>query len=217
MKVMLVIVALLLGHHNAGAQDTIGIKQLVARFEVKLVEGNKEAGTGFIVAKQGDTLYLVTAGHVLRKRLSDTSVNVTLGNREDTLQARVRLVRDPQKGDKEDLALCTVLSKDYQYDKIPLLDTLSTGIPVFYYHNRDLCAVVGDNEQLLITWNNEKHTYRVYMPGVEGGDSGGPVFTNRHDTRLSGIIISGDQSCEILRISHILAIIRKELPNLNLN
>jgi hypothetical protein len=216
MKALFLLIAISLNYVYASAQDTIGLKRLVARFEVSLKSDGPEYGTGIILARKGDTLYLVTAGHVLRDHAPDKPIIVRLGDIPDTLHATVQFYHDPQNGDKEDLAVCSVFSKDYPYTEVSPLDTLRATVPVFYYHNRHLTAEYGDDGQSLITWSKTAHTYKVYMPDVAGGDSGGPVFTRWVTPYLAGIIISGDRSCEVLRISQILDIIKKEIPSLTL-
>ncbi|PWK77186.1 trypsin [Mucilaginibacter oryzae] len=215
MRILLLIIVFLFIVLIVNAQDTTAIKRMVCRFKVTRTSGSPEYGTGFILGHQNDTLYLATAGHVLRYRAKNAPIIVTIGDSADTLHACIKLYRDTDNGDSEDLAICSVVAKGYEYPKFIALDTLRTNMPVFYYHNEHLYAESGEGDQLLITRNKKAHTYKVYMPDVQGGDSGGPVFTSGASPYLTGIVISGDRSCEVLCISQILDIVKKELPPLN--
>jgi hypothetical protein len=215
MKALLLTILISLGVVCANAQDTIGLKSLVCRFKVPRTNDNHEDGTGFIITRQGDSLYLVTAGHIFREYKQGAPIAVTLNDNADTLYAKLKMCHDPLNGDKEDLAICSVLSKDYHYPVVLPLDTLQAHIPVFYFRNKHLYAESYKNKQTLNTFSDSTHTYNIYMPYIEGGDSGGPVFTCGAP-RLAGIILKGDVDCEVLNISQIITIIKKELPGLTL-
>lgn len=216
MRILLTMLIISLGYCTyAIAQDTTSLKRMICRFEVPGPGPyDKELGTGFIAGRRGDSLYLVSAGHVFKYHTPGTPVKVILGNTTDTLEATQKIYR--YDGYKEDLAVYTVSAKGYTYPELKPLDTLQAHIPVFYYHHDHLYTESGDSDQILITMSDTIRSYKIYMPMVAGSDSGGPVFTCGPNPYLVGIIISGAASCEVFRISYILDMIKKELPGLTL-
>ena len=213
MKRLLLLITAIVSIGIAQAQDSTAFKAILCRFEVPRAESGSEYGAGFIIARQGDTLFLVTAGHVLRDRIPDRPVPVLLGESKDTLKAEVVLCHDPKVDQREDLAICRVIAPRVFVPKIPFAQ-LPTRVPVFYYHKTDLKIETGGGEQELITLNLSQHAYQIYLPELPPGDSGGPVFTLRPIPQLIGMILRGDAACDVLQISHILTIIQQEMPML---
>ncbi|MDO8249951.1 MAG: serine protease [Rhodoferax sp.] len=188
------ILSLLLGLGLAGlarAQDSTFLsgEELAARLRQNLVwiaaQDIGEHGYGLVVGGDAQTLWVLTARHVVVR----TSMRGSPTPEEPSRQIRLRfcaatstelLPGQPWPGwdaGGEDIALLSVARpRGYQPVTRALAPQVAVGEPVWLLGSNDECSLVPAQGQVRVL-ADAAHNLRIDFAGVQGGSSGAPVLS----------------------------------------
>ncbi|WP_296443056.1 S1 family peptidase [Rhodoferax sp. UBA5149] len=175
----------------ACAQDTTFLsgEELAARLRQNLVwiaaQDIGEHGYGLVVGGDAQTLWVLTARHVVvRTGMRGSSTPETPSRqirlRFCTANATELLPSEPWPdwdADGEDIALLSVARpRDYQPVTRALAPQVVVGEPVWLLGSNDECSLVPAQGQVRVL-TDATHNLRIDFPGVQGGSSGAPVLS----------------------------------------
>ena len=175
----------------ACAQDTTFLsgEELAARLRQNLVwiaaQDIGEHGYGLVVGGDAQTLWVLTARHVVvRTGMRGSSTPETPSRqirlRFCTANATELLPSEPWPdwdADGEDIALLSVARpRDYQPVTRALAPQVVVGEPVWLLGSNDECSLVPAQGQVRVL-AAATHNLRIDFPGVQGGSSGAPVLS----------------------------------------
>jgi len=173
-----------------------------------IINGGKQAGCGFVVGVTRDSLYIVTAHHVVR--IANTHVaekiEVQLAGGEK-LPARV-LHTFTERSQQTDIALLGVAYAGYGKPAYCSINNPAPGFDVYFLKGEERIKTPADEPGSIERWEDDDHQlYSIYLPEIKEGDSGSALFTREG---IAGMVINtADVYARVLNITYVKQVVEK--------
>lgn len=194
----------------------VATAQGLARYAAALVPvrtqlaGRGEEGSGFVVGSSPDSVYIVTAGHVLLE--ARAGVQVWLEGGRAWVPAQVRYLRNQEEFD---LGLLAVPARQYRWPRLTLYPGLTPDDDLCFLHlslTKSADETVGVDRQRLpaasqatmLAADHQAHTISFELAGVKPGDSGSALLVEAAGRVLvAGMILENGDPNTALSIDFI--------------
>ncbi|WP_179415723.1 trypsin-like peptidase domain-containing protein [Mucilaginibacter sp. E4BP6] len=171
-------------------------------------------GQGFIAGQRGDSIFIVTAAHVLHGDKYDNTVyDIVLFPDSSTCKASI-LYQGKSHVLQDDIAILAVKKPDhYAWPKVKdNKNRLNVEMNLFFINNRDISNIqFEDTSANALNYDSTK-TFTVYLPSVKRGDSGSAIWRGG-DIGIAGMLsqskFDGTGLCDAIGMCTIRAIFRK--------
>lgn len=180
------------------AEYEVAYRRYVVLIE-RPVEGGREVGHGFILERQGDSLLIATARHVVQDtatRSKPVAGSISLYNGTTDLPYHVVYL------DKEDLAFIKVRAPGYRIEPAPLLRDAPMDVPLWLLSGRNSFRPYPPDfdGRLQARSGNNRHFWAAIV-GADQGDSGSAIISHGG---IVGILLGGSDEVRCLNIGYIM-------------
>lgn len=162
-------------------------------------------GSGFVVGATDDSLFVVTARHVVMPN-GKISPDIKVAFNDNVFTNGNVLFVHSDTSDLYDIALVGIRRKNEQLPRYSTIANITPGCDVFFYRSKGITRLPGNDLGTIVNWEDEDHMmYSVYLAGIKGGDSGSALFSAKG---IVGMIIGQDRYYgSVLNINHIKKVI----------
>ncbi|SEW51051.1 S1 family peptidase [Chitinophaga arvensicola] len=181
-------------------ESAISLRPMLVRIVTEEANGN-----GFVVGKTGDSIYIVTARHVTETVKDKNHIPLDFGgNEKDIIGGQVVYTGE---GD-DDVALLAAYQPAFNFTPLSIEERPDFNADLFYIETfgaKDTLPL--DFNASFKCANDEKYRYQVYLRGLSGGHSGGPVF-NAATNCIIGVVLEGGYPAILMQIERIRMLIQ---------
>lgn len=168
-------------------------------------------GSGFVIGCSKDSVYIVSAAHVFKGYQIGESANLYLPNVTKPIIATLSFIADVEEGD---IAMLSAGIKNYCFNKILADDNPDFSKDIFFIQSLEekRQIIPAESPAYIKKYIDSIGCFDFHMYGLEAGDSGSALFSDKENPSLIGMVITGYPSLAI-PVSHIKEIIQKHFRN----
>jgi hypothetical protein len=173
--------------------------QLIDRFKMMVfsIRTKDKKGNGFIVGEHGDSIYAITAKHVITNNNNEISDSIKIQTPASKVEFRGVVISTHQF---DDVALIALPKYEFDWKGCCYISNIRTQADLFYFQFDSTWYMSMDQEGIVRKIDAQRGLLMVDIRGVEDGDSGSALFCA---DGLIGMILEKGSLSAVLDINRI--------------